>query len=164
MALAKPEYSKIAKLDQRMQQLQEEVSYLEKEYGFSEQFAMKFKEQKEKKRTTLRERSTNKSTTSRSSIVEKDSNRYKGLTKIKPKAEQVPQVIVKPEIASDWQEAHKLNPNLFAFYDKDLYQPRHFDDKEFNAKPTFTNNFDYFNECMSTFAVDFDKLPEKYAF
>lgn len=157
MALAKPVFDSIIKLDKRLEALQNEVSDLEKQYGFSEDFAM---ESRASKKTDV---SARKRASAHTTVPTKQ-KRYKDLPTIKVQKEEVPQKVIKPEIAPDWQEAHKINPSLYAFYDKNYYQPKHFDDRDFNIKPTFTNDFGYFNECMSSFAVDYDRLPEKYTF
>jgi len=178
MNLAQPAYDAILNWDKRLEQLQNEVRQLEQEYGFSEAHIELYKEKTKKaaekvpKPRPSANKTTNKSVnntlntslnksaskfgkTSTTSLMKE--SRYQNLPKVKIDESSIPKTKPKPEIDPEWEKANRTKPNLMTFFDKENYQPTHISYKDFESKPAFCSNYNYFYDYMSNFALSYTK-------
>jgi len=151
MNLSQPSFDAVIKMDKRLEELQNEVMQLEKEYGFSEKHVQFYKEtqgqaKKETKRTTKTHQPKN------ATLKDK---RFGALPTIE--AEPLPPVKPKPEIDLAWQNANKVKPSLEAFYEKETFMPTYVDQKDFQCKPIFCSDYGYFYNYMSSFGLNYNK-------
>ena len=65
---------------------------------------------------------------------------------------------MKPEISQKWKEVFVKKPNMFNLYDNKEYLPTFFHEKDFKINVDFNPQFDNFNDYMSEYGIQFDKL------
>ena len=163
MNLSNPSFDAVIKMDKRLDELQNEVKQLEKEYGFSEKHVQFYRETKGKQPPPPQQtkKGTTTTTTKPSTKTHQPKNatlkdkRFGDLPSIE--AEPLPQVKPKPEIDLAWQNANKVKPSLEPFFEKETFMPTYIDQKDFQCKPVFCSDYGYFYNYMSSFGLNHNK-------
>ena len=149
MDLTKPCYESILQIDQRLEDLQKEVSLMEREYGFKEKhvnlLSSKSKQIPSKTKTlsnkTLQEKPQEKT-------------RYNNLSTIKLDGDtNMKKLKIVPKISQTWKDVFRKKPDNSYFMERNRIESIGIENKDLKPKSNYQEDLCVFEEYMNDYAL-----------